>query len=275
MHYIIWLLVAILYSPILNILYRSRWDSVDYTHAYFILPISLWLVWRNRAQLKEILSKTRKTGSIVGLIILILGVLMFILGWKNDYLFISTLSLIPVLCGLVIFLYGYAIAKTLSFPILYILLMVPPPLGILDNLTLPMRYWISVITEHILRQFSYPITRDGLLLSMGGYDIYMGPACSGFRSLITMISLGLVYIYIIKASIKSKVILLSSLIPLALFGNLIRVISVCLVTFYFGNEIGHKYHDASGFVIFVIMILGLVGLENLLQAISSKPHASS
>lgn len=266
-NYIIWTQAIILYSPVFWQLYRQRWETIDYTHAYFILPISLWLAWRKRRALSELTQSAKLKSSFLGLPILILSILMFIFGWRQDYLFISTLSLIPVLYGLTIYLYGTSIAKSLTFPILYLLLLVPPPLGVLDNITLPMRHGISALTEIILKTFHYPITREGLLLSIGKHGIYMGAPCSGFRSLITMISLGLVYGYINKGPLKKKAILISSTIPLALLGNLIRVIAMCLVTFYFGEAIGHKFHDISGFVIFLILIMGLTGLDSLLDKI--------
>ncbi|MFA5085749.1 MAG: exosortase/archaeosortase family protein, partial [Candidatus Omnitrophota bacterium] len=270
LNYIIWGLTAALYSPIIYQLYKGRWDMVDYTHAYFILPISLWLVWRNRGALLKIETVSIKIGTVptrrfsewMGLSLFLTGLLIFIFGWRQDYLSMSTISLIPTLFGLTIYLYGSAIAKALSFPILYLLLMVPPPLGILDNITLPMRYWISVFTAHILKMFHYPITQSGLMLSLGGLQLYMGAPCSGFRSLITMISLGLVYVYIIKGKAVKKAILLGSIIPLALLGNLLRVIGMCLVTFHFGENIGTKFHDISGFVIFFVLILGLMGIDS-------------
>lgn len=266
-NYFIWILTIILYCPVFWQLYRQRWETIDYTHAYFILPISLWLVWRKRSALRELMQSAKLKSGFLGLPILILSILMFIFGWRQDYLFISTLSLIPTLYGLAIYLYGTPMAKSLTFPILYLLLLVPPPLGVLDNVTLPMRHGISVLTEIILKTFHYPITREGLLLSIGGHQIYMGAACSGFRSLITMISLGLVYGYVNKGGLKKKTILISSTVPLALIGNLIRVIAMCLVTFYFGESIGHKFHDVSGFVIFIVLIIGLISLDSLLDKI--------
>lgn len=284
LNYIVWGLAAILYAPVIRQLYKARWEQIDYTHAYFILPISLWLVWRSRKELSVIArpdvsaealrTKTERPKQSLwlatSLFLLVTGLLMFIFGWRLDYLFISTLSLIPVLFGLNIYLYGPAIAKPLSFPILYLLLMVPPPLGILDNITLPMRYWISVFTTYILKAFHYPIAQDGLLLSLGGHEIYMGAPCSGFRSLITMISLGLVYVYIIKGKALKKVILLASIVPFALLGNLVRVTGMCLVTYHFGEDIGHKFHDISGFVIFFVLILGLIGMDSILSRLGHE-----
>lgn len=195
---------------------------------------------------------------------------MFIFGWRWDYLSVSTISAIPLLFGLVLYLYGAGAAASLSFPILYLLLLVPPPLGVLDSITIPMRYGVSALTEVILKGVGYPITRDGLMLSLGGHEVYMGAPCSGFRSLITMTSLGLVYAYISKGGFWKKTALFTSIIPLTLLGNLIRVLGVCLVTFYFGEAIGAKFHDISGFVIFLILILGMMGIDSVLDRITRK-----
>lgn len=264
-HYITWALVTILYCPVFWQLYRQRWETIDYTHAYFILPISLWLTWRKRGALRESIQTPQFKNSFWGLPLLLAGILAFIFGWRQDYLFISTISLLPVLYGMIIYLYGTATAKTLNFPILYLLLLVPPPLGILDAITLPMRYGISALTEALLKIFHYPITREGLLLSIGSHQIYMGSPCSGFRSLITIVSLGAVYGYVNKGSRKKKAILIASTVPLALLGNLIRVTTMCMVTFHFGESAGHKFHDVSGLVIFIVLTLGLIGVEALLE----------
>jgi exosortase len=260
---LVWAIAAGVYAPILYSLYRGRWESVDYTHAYFILPISLWLCWRIRKKLVS--SRTRRAGAGYWLVLLAAGLFLLVFGWRMGYLMISSFSLIPLLFGLTGYLYGAPVAKLLTFPILYLLLMVPPPLGVLDSITLPMRHGISVLTEVMLKALHYPITRDGLLMSIGGHDIYMGAPCSGFRSLITMIALGLVYVYVNKGSFTKKAILLSSVVPLALAGNLARVASMCLVTFYFGDKVGHAYHDYSGYVIFLVLIAGMMGIEAVLN----------
>src|SRR3989304_776396 len=104
-HCFVWLLTAFLYVPAFSELYRLRWKASDYTHAYFILPIFFWLVWRKRAILKEGFSKST-CNNISGLFVFLFGIFLFILGWRWDYAFLFTLSLIPVLYGLVSYLYG-------------------------------------------------------------------------------------------------------------------------------------------------------------------------
>ncbi|MBI5307385.1 MAG: archaeosortase/exosortase family protein, partial [Planctomycetes bacterium] len=149
-NYLIWILIIILYSPVFYSLYQFRWEKLDYTHAYFILPISLWLTWRKRRQLVELFSEGSNNFGFVSFAILLIGLLMFFFGWREDYLFITALSLIPVLCGTIIYLYGIKTVRALSFPLFYLLLLVPPPMGVLDSVTLPMRHGISDEKEKIL-----------------------------------------------------------------------------------------------------------------------------
>ncbi len=265
MNYLIWLLTAILYSPIFYQLYRSRWENIDYTHAYFILPVSLWFAWLKRKPLKLAFEKTVARPNILGLILFIAGLLMFVFGWRWDFLFISTFSLILVTFGILLYIYGTGVTKMLSFPVCYLLLMVPPPLGILDSITMPMRYGASVMTEMILKLFHYPITRDGLLLSISNHEIYLGAPCSGFRSLITMVALGLAYAYLNKGSLKKKALLVFSVIPIALVGNLLRITGICLVTYHLGEKAGQVFHNIAGYVIFLVLIAGLFWVDGLLD----------
>lgn len=275
-HYIIWLLVIILYTPIFKDLYSVRWDTVDYTHAYFIFPISLWLIWRKRKEIKHVHEGfAADNKSFLSFPLLLSGMLLFVFGWRQDYLFISTLSLVPLLFGLILYLYGTQTVKKLSFPIFYLLLLVPPPFGILDSITLPMRQGISVLAEKILFLFNYPISREGLLLTIGYNDIFMGAPCSGFRSLITMFSLILVYVYIIKGTATKKLALTAFIIPFALLGNLVRVITLCLITFYFGEEAGQGFfHNFSGIVIFIITLTGLMGAESILDRMQANKNVA-
>jgi len=264
-HYILWALTSVLYIPVFITLYRSRWSAADYTHAYFVLPIFLWLVWRKRSLFKELSPNLTFGGNILSLTIFSFGIFMYILGWRNEYIFITSLSIIPVIYGLIYYLYGSRIAKALFYPVLFLIFIIPLPAGVIDNITLPMRYGCSVAVHVCLQFFSYPVTREGLMLTIGEYDLFMGLPCSGFRSMITMFSLGFVYIYLIKGRLLKKTLLIASALPLSLFCNFIRVTILCLITYYFGHEIGQGFfHNFSGLFIFVLMILSLMGLESLL-----------
>ena len=269
-NFIIWILAAAIYTPSFIKLYNVRWDLLDYTHAYFILPVSLWLIWRRRNQIKESVQNYKPGNNLLGLAVLFFSIILFLFGSRFDYSLIITFSIIPFIFGLSYYLYGIETVKLLSFPVLYLLLLIPPPMSLLDSITLPMRYAISAATEVVLGFANYPISREGLLLTIGYNDIFMGQPCSGFRSLITLLSLGIVYIYISDTKLFNKFILAAFIVPLALLGNLVRVVTLCLITFHFGEEAGQGFfHNFSGIVMFIITILGLIGIESLLNKTSS------
>jgi len=264
------LLIIFLYFPTFKLHYTSKWASLDYHHAYFILPVALWLAWRQYKLHKITITPSSFYENITGLIFLIFGVLLFFLGWSNDYSLVTTFSLIPVLAGYISFMFGFKVLRLFWFPLLYLLLLIPPPSGILDNITLPMRFFITSMSESFLSLLGYQVIREGLILSLNNHEIFMGAPCSGFRSLITLLSLGLVYTYISSGNIKTKMSLLFSIIPIALLGNLIRVISVCLAVNYFGSSVGDLVHDVGGYAVFIILIIGLITLENFCLKLEKK-----
>jgi len=275
-YYLTWFLLACIYAPVFYDLYLVRWESIDYTHAYFILPFSLYLSWQKKQQLHEAYAQFKPRASdAAGLVVALAGLLLFIFGWRQGYLFISSLSLIPVLWGVIRYMFGAKVLRILTFPLLYLFMLVPPPLSVLDALTIPMRYGASWATAGILGIAGYPVERSGLLLNMQGHEIFLGAPCSGFRSLITMIALALVYVYTRKGSFQKKSILVLSVIPFALFGNCVRVITLCLITFYAGKEAAEGFfHYFSGVVIFIIMIGCMMVLEYLLDRPLTKGSAA-
>ena len=264
------LFIISLYFPLFKLHYMSKWASLDYHHAYFILPVSLWLSWRQCKLNKISVKPSSFYENITGLILLTFGAFLFFFGWRNDFTLISTFSLIPVLAGYISFMFGFKVLRLFWFPLLYLLLMIPPPLIILDSITLPMRFFITSISQSFLSLLGYEVFREGLILSLNNHEIYMGAPCSGFRSLVTLLSLGLIYAYISSGNIKTKLALLFFIVPFALFGNFIRVISVCLAVNHFGPSVGDPVHDFGGYAIFIILIIGLITLENLCLKLEKK-----
>lgn len=263
-YYLLWGLVIVLFFPIFSILYRQRWGGLGYTHAYFILPVSLGLVYWKKRELAEAFAATEKRFGTPSLIIFAFGALMYLFGWRQDYMVISTFALIPFLYGFIGVIYGRKVQRLVLFPILYLLLLVPPPFALLDRVTLPLRYISAFGVEKIFRLFNFPITREGLGYVIEGQQMMIDEACSGFRSLITMLSLGLVYAYTIRSKIIKKVVLVLSIIPLALMGNILRVMVISLIAINFSKEAAQGFmHSFSGVVVFLFIVLGFVGIEAL------------
>ncbi|MBL8012726.1 MAG: exosortase/archaeosortase family protein [Candidatus Omnitrophica bacterium] len=265
--YVIWLLIFLMYAPALKYLYEMRWKNIDYSHAYFIFPVALAMMWCQRATLLETSRRHQPaSGDAIGLAAAVIGLGMFTFGWRHDFYMITALSMIPVFWGAVRFLYGHETARAASGSILYLLFLVPPPLGLLDQLTLPMRYGVSAAAEVILKACHYPVLKKGLLISIGGHELFMASPCSGFRSLVTVLALTVAYVTFSGVRGVRKMVLVLSSIPLALLGNLLRVIGLCLVTFYAGLEAAEgPFHELSGIFIFIFVLVCLIGLEKLLD----------
>lgn len=270
----VWFLTAGLYVPVFITLYRSGWGAIDYTHAYFILPLSLYFVWRDRKKYPLLAENLPVSKSLWPLFWLVSGISLFIFAWKQDYLFLSALSLIPVLCGLTGYLYGKKVFQAAAFPIAYLLFLVPPPLGVLDAITVPMRYGVSAATVFLLKLLGYPMSREGLMLFIGPHEVFLGGACSGFRSLMTLAALGGAYIYLSKGSASKKIGLSAAIVPLALLGNLIRVMSVCIAAYYLGDSKEWRlFHEFSGFLMFAVMLGGLLAIETFFEKKEKIVHA--
>jgi exosortase len=240
---------------------------LDYTHAYFILPASLFIIWLKRNELQEIAGQTHlknlsaKT-NYLSLLSIILALILFVFGWRHDYILISTFSLIPLLAGITGYLWGSAMLKAISFPLSYLFFLIPPPAGILDAITLPMRKLASIGAELVLKSFHLPIERQGLLIFINNHEIYLAPACSGFRSLITFMALSMLYLYFLKTSSDKKWVLILCVIPLSILGNLVRVIILCLITYTFGDEMGQGFlHEFSGILVFAVIIGGFMLID--------------
>jgi exosortase len=240
---------------------------LDYTHAYFILPVSLFIIWLKRNELQEIASQAEikipsTKSNNLSLLSIILALFLFVFGWRHDYILISTFSLIPLLAGITGYLWGPPMLKAIAFPLSYLFFLIPPPAGILDAITLPMRKIASIGAVLVLKSFHFPIDRQGLLIYINNHEIYMAPACSGFRSMITFLALSLLYLYFLKTSTEKKWILLLSVIPLSLLGNLVRVIMLCLITYNFGDDIGQGFlHEFSGILVFAVIIGGFILID--------------
>ena len=266
LHALLWGAFILLYFSTFVDLYQSRWENIDYTHAYIVLPVALFLAWLRRAEVKAVLGIAVSAADTArGLALIVLAALMFLLGTRMGFLTITTLSLVPMIFGIIFYRYNGRLARVLMFPILYLLLLVPPPLGILDAITLPMRHITSAAAAAILGTF-LPVHREGMMIYIQDTQIFVGAPCSGFRSLVTMFALALVYVHVIRMEGARRLVLLASVVPLAMFGNMVRVVVLSLITCFFGKEAGEGFfHNFSGFVIFTIMMSGLLLVAKLID----------
>ncbi|MFH1868333.1 MAG: exosortase/archaeosortase family protein [Candidatus Omnitrophota bacterium] len=255
-------LLIIAYIPMF-IWMRERWFAEEsyYNHGFLIPVVSLYIVWQRRETLKKI----KPSGSMLGVVIIALGLMAHILAALLKVYFISGFSFVFVLFGLILFLYGKEMARKLIFPIFFLLVMVPLPLVFISNLTVQLKLFVAQVATFILNKIGFPSIRTGSVIKMPSSFVSVEAPCSGLRSLISLITLGLVFAYAVKGTYTKKSLLFLSSIPIALLTNMIRIVSLAIVNDLYGKKIAMGFfHDFSGFFMFGIAFMCLYGVSRVL-----------
>jgi exosortase B len=273
----LWLLLVgflALYTPTYYGLATGLWTNSDQGHGPIILMVVLYLFWQNRDSFKKI--DSTKTSEIFGGLVFGLGLICYILGRSQDIYILDIGSQVFVLSGLILIIYGLPALKASWFPLFFLLFMIPLPGVIIDAVTLPMKIAVSIVTEFVLYNIGYPIARSGVILQIGQYQLLVADACAGMHTLISLEALGLLYLNIVKHDSAFRNITLALLIiPISFTANVIRVIALTLITYYFGDEVGQGFvHGFAGMVLFVVALSLIMSVDSLIQwCVTKKKNA--
>lgn len=265
-----------LYIPTYYSLATGLWTNDDQGHGPIILLVVLYLFWQNRNFFKE--PKSTSTSVVVGSMVFLFGLLCYVLGRSQDIYIIDIGSQVFVLSGLIMMIYGMPTLKASWFPLFFLLFMIPLPSVVLDAVTLPMKIAVSIVTEQVLYFLNYPIAREGVILHIGQYQLLVADACAGMHTLISLEALGLLYLNIVKHDSAIRNITLALLIiPISFTANVIRVISLTLITYYFGDEVGQGFvHGFAGMLLFIVALFLIMSVDSMIQwFVSRREKASS
>lgn len=253
--------LLLLYVPVYLGLAQSYWQTDHGAHGPIILAVTLWLLSR----VKDDLLQLRPDFSVAGLTLLLAGLACYAIGRAQSFPQMEVGSQIPVLLGCVLLLaQRSAFAKTL-FPVLFLLFLVPVPTTVLDSILVPLKGLVSWTVEEILFRAGYPIARSGVMLAIGPYQLLIADACSGLNSMVALSGIGLLYVYIAGHTSRwINIVLVLAVLPVAFLANILRVMMLVLVTYYFGSGAGQNFHDHAGYIEIVIAFGGFFLLDMLL-----------
>ena len=173
---------------------------------------------------------------------------------------------------------GVRAARAMWFALFFLLFMIPLPGFVVDAATGPLKQYISVIAEQVLYAAGYPIARNGVMLTIGQYQLLVADACSGLHSMFSLSAMGLLYLYLMqRTSTARNLIIMAAILPLAFAANIVRVMVLILVTYHLGDEAGQGFlHDFAGIMLFVIGLLFLFALDGVLGFIfPDRPRAKA
>lgn len=264
--------LLVLYLPTYWDLANGLWNSEEQAHGPIVLVVALYLIWTKRHIFIPDPAAPARPRPVLGWSLLVFGLLLYALGRSQEILLFEVGSQIPVLLGVLLVTLGAAAARTVWFALFFLLFMVPLPGFLVDAATGPLKQYVSVIAEHILYFFGYPIGRSGVTLTVGPYQLLVADACSGLHSMFSLTAMGLLYLYLMEhKSWLRNGILIASILPIAFAANVVRVMVLVLVTYHFGDEAGQGFiHDSAGVVLFVVALLFLFALDSLLGLILAR-----
>ncbi len=243
----------------------ARWGDkesfgADYSHGYLIPFVSLAVLWYRR---EEFFAAPKKICQF-GLVVIVAALAMHWLGAKMQQTRISLISLIMLIWGIPLYFFGWQVAKLLIFPCSYLIFCVP--LNFLDALSGPLQMIATSLAHSMLNGLGIDCERVGTMLRSPYFDLNVEAPCSGLRSLLAMTALTAVYAYFTQKNFVKKWLLFLFSIPIAVAGNIGRIISIALVSITAGQQFGAGlHHDWSGYVLFSVAIGLMVGFGRLLN----------
>ena len=265
------LLVAVLlalYAPVLYRLVRQWWTDPDYSHGFLVPLLSAYLIWQRRDKLAEVARKPSNWGLLV-----VLGSLgLLFLGSLGAELFLTRISIIGTICGLIAYFSGWKLLRAMAFPLAFLLFAIPIPVIIYNEIVFPLQFIASRFATGCLEMLNlFPIMREGNVLIMPGMRLEVVEACSGIRSLMSLLALAAGYGYLAEKSVAVRWFLFLAMVPLAIVSNGTRVMITALMTNYIGPKAAEGFmHEFSGWVIFVVATALFLGLHSLTIYVRKK-----
>jgi exosortase len=267
-------LVLLLYSHILKALVVNWWIDPDYGHGFFVVLFSGYVLWRQRARWMASEIKPNNWG----LLVMLGAVLLLLVGSLGAELFSTRLSLLALLAGMILFLTGWPALRAVSFPLGFLIFTIPIPVIIYNQITFPLQLLASRLATSWLELVQVPVLRDGNILNLSNYSLEVVEACSGIRSLLTLLSLAVAYTYFAEPRWWARYTLLVLIIPIAIVTNAIRIVGAGLLARHFGPATAEGFlHEFSGWVIFLsalaLILICHWGLRHIRIGHNTTAHA--
>ena len=256
----------VVYLPVLTSLVR-QWASDDnYSHGFLVVPFAAYFAWLRRRELSALPIQPHWTGAVVT----VASLLVLVAGRLGAELFLARISLIGLMAGAVLFLYGTRHLRALAFPIAFLLLMVPLPAVIFNQLAFPLQLLASSAGEAVLSASGVPVLREGNVLVLPTTTLEVVQACSGIRSLVSLLTLAIILGKLTEPRVWARVALAALALPVAIAANAARVAGTGLAAEWISPQAAEGFfHEFSGWVMFVVAFALLLGAQ---RALAIRPR---
>jgi exosortase len=247
-------LLMLIYGPVLKALVLQWWADPDYGHGLFVPVLCTYILWRQRRRLLTVEINPNNFGFLV----MLGAICLLLLGSLGAELFVTRFSLLVLLSGMILFLAGSKALRLVSFPLAFLIFMIPLPAIIYSEITFPLQLLASRLASSWLEFVHVPVLRDGNVLVMSNYSLEVVEACSGIRSLMTLICLAVAYGYLGEPRNWIRGTLVVLMLPSAILINAIRITIAGMSAHRFGPVAAEGFlHEFSGWLVFLTALTSL------------------
>lgn len=253
-----------LYGSTIYHLVGQWWHDPNFSHGFFVPLFSLFLLWQEQDRLRRLTPRPSSSG-FVGLGS---ALCLLVVGQLGAELFLARFSLLLLLASLIILYAGWPFFRAVLFPWAFLLLMIPIPAILFNQITFPLQIQASKVSAFILPLLGVPTLREGNVINLPRMPLEVAEACSGIRSLMSLITLAIIYGYLMEKRLWVRCLLAVASVPIAIAANSVRIIGTGLLVQYWDADKAEGYFHASwGWIVFVISLLMLYALHALIRLI--------
>ena len=252
---------GLVYWPVLVGLLGDWLHDDNYSHGLLIIPLAAYFAWERRDRVRS----TPSAPALVGVAIVALGLAMLLAGELGAERFLTRISLLVVLAGGVVFLRGWGTMRVLWYPLAFLVLMIPVPAIIFNQVALPLQLLASNAGQAGLEAAGVPVLREGNVIVLANTSLEVAEACSGIRSLISLLTLGIVYGHFTDPRTGVRLLMALLTIPVAVLTNGATVAGTGIAAHYYGADTAEGFfHTFSGWIVFLVAFALLLALGRLL-----------
>jgi exosortase len=258
------LALLLLYMPVAARLVRQWWSDPDYSHGFVVAPLACWLIWSRRQEI----ARAGRAPRAIGLAICIGAMALLTLGILGAELFLTRISFLIFVVGAIVFVLGWRSLRPLAFPLALLVLTIPVPAIVVSRVTLSLQLMASTGAEVLLRTAGVAVLREGNVLVLSNATLQVAEACSGIRSLLALVTLGLLVARARGTRWPDRSAIIASAIPIAVLVNAGRVAASAFAAHWYGRAVVEGVvHDALGWLMFLVAFGLLAAVARTLAAL--------
>ncbi len=266
--------LVVLAVPTMLSLGRQVWATEAGAHGPIVLAVGTWLLLRERSKIKPIATTGSLVLSTAGLLF---SLATYVFGRAFDFISLEVAGLYGAGVAVLYSGIGLRALRYIWFPVLYLAFLIPPPGWLIDQITAPLKQFVSWAAMSALSSAGIPVSREGVTIFVGSYRLLVEDACSGMNSMVGLIAVSLLYIYLLRGShLRYATLLVVSTIPIAILGNMIRIMTLILLTYFAGDAVAQGFlHQAAGLFLFAVDLVLVFALDTSLWRVLPKSWKST